>query len=130
VNDYFLVNYCVLVMQTMHTFVNTIARCANDELFFSLTMELCRQVVVLNINFIKLEFMEFGCKKKLRFVEKRHYQPAVLANDLVQTFNKTVLEQLLLMSALPICIEGKNTFLSNLYARLTYISHFFFFFAM
>lgn len=62
-------------------------------------------------------------KKMLRFVEKRHYQSAILANDLEQTFNRTILEQLL-MNALPTCIEGKNI-KNNFYALLTYISHFY-----
>ncbi|KAF3420952.1 hypothetical protein E2986_13856 [Frieseomelitta varia] len=115
--NYFLATYCVfgpqpllhhicvLVLQAMHIFVNAVAHCANDGLFFSLTMHLCGQFEILKMNFAKFEIGELGGEKKLRILVKRHCQLAVLANDLEQTFNMIVLIQLL-MSALLICVDG------------------------
>ncbi|KAK9294601.1 hypothetical protein QLX08_010827 [Tetragonisca angustula] len=115
--NYFLATYCVfgplpllhhvcvLVLQAMHIFVNAVAHCANDGLFFSLTMHLCGQFEILKMNFAKFEIGELGGEKKLRILVKRHCQLAVLANDLEQTFNMIVLVQLL-MSALLICVDG------------------------
>ncbi|XP_060825153.1 odorant receptor 47a-like [Bombus pascuorum] len=98
---------CVLILQATHIFVNAVAHCANDGLFFSLTMHLCGQFEILKMNFTKFELQEFGYHKKLQFLVKRHCQLLMLANDLEQTFNMIILVQLL-MSALLICIEGKN----------------------
>nr|XP_033206041.1 odorant receptor 22c-like [Bombus vancouverensis nearcticus] len=115
--NYFLASYCVfgslpllqqicvLILQAMHIFVNAVAHCANDGLFFSLTMHLCGQFEVLKMNFTKFELQQFGYHKKLRFLVKRHCQLLMLANDLEQTFNMIILVQLL-MSALLICVEG------------------------
>lgn len=117
--NYFLASYCVfgslpllqqicvLILQAMHIFVNAVAHCANDGLFFSLTMHLCGQFEVLKMNFNKFELQQFGCHKRLRFLVKRHCQLLMLANDLEQTFNMIILVQLL-MSALLICVEGKH----------------------
>ena len=124
--NYFLATYCVfgslpllhhvcvLVLQAMHIFVNAVAHCANDGLFFSLTMHLCGQFEILKMNFAKFKIGEFGGEKKLRILVKRHCQLAVLADDLEQTFNMIILVQLL-MSALLICVEGENILFLNIF---------------
>ncbi|CAD1479012.1 unnamed protein product [Heterotrigona itama] len=120
--NYFLATYCVfgslplhhhicvLVLQAMHIFVNAVAHCANDGLFFSLAMHLCGQFEILKMNFAKFKIGEFGCEKKLKILVERHCQLAVLADDLEQTFNMIILVQLL-MSALLICVDASSDFI-------------------
>ncbi|CAL7938193.1 unnamed protein product [Xylocopa violacea] len=116
--NYFLATYCVfgslplfhhicvLVFQGMQIFVNAVAHCANDGLFFSLSMHLCGQFEVLKMNLAEIEFdKEIASRKKIELLIKRHCTLAVLINDLEQSFNLIILVQLL-MSALLICVEG------------------------
>ncbi|XP_076759083.1 odorant receptor 4-like [Xylocopa sonorina] len=116
--NYFLATYCVfgslplfhhicvLVLQGMHIFVNAVAHCANDGLFFSLTMHLCGQFEVLKMNLAEIEFdKEIASRRKIKLLVKRHCRLAALIGDLEQSFNMVILVQLL-MSALLICVEG------------------------
>lgn len=113
--NYFLASYCVfgslpllhhvcvLMLQGIFIFVNAVAHCGNDGLFFSLTMHLCGQFEILKMRIAKIEFVD---QSKIGPLVKRHCQLAVLVNDLEQTFNMIIFVQLL-MSALLICVDGK-----------------------
>lgn len=93
--NYFLASYCVfgslpllhhvcvLLLQGIFIFVNAVAHCGNDGLFFSLTMHLCGQFEILKTRIAKIEFVD---RRKIGPLVKRHCQLAVLVNDLEQTF--------------------------------------------
>lgn len=123
--EYFLATYCVygslslpwhicvLVMQALCIYVNSVAHCGNDGLFFGLTVHLCGQFEVLKMDLAKVEFEEVAYRKKIRLLVKRHCELTTLVNGLEQTFNVIILVQLL-MSAFLICVEGKAAFISLL----------------
>jgi len=98
--------YCAIeVLQFVQLVVNTISQCGNDGLFFDLTMHMCGQFAILQMNFNALGCDEFPCRSKLDVLLKRHYHLICLSHYLERAFTLVILAQVL-MSVLVLCIEG------------------------
>nr|XP_003704733.2 PREDICTED: uncharacterized protein LOC100875866 [Megachile rotundata] len=102
----------IVVLQAMQVTIVTMIHCSNDGWFFSLTMHLCSQFEVLQMDLEEIEFEKRDCLKKFSLLVKRHCYLVRLANNLKQSFSTTILLQLL-TSTLMICVEG-FVFLVNL----------------
>lgn len=114
---YFLASYCVfgylptiahsciLLLQVAQIFVNATSHCGNDGFFFGLTMHLCGQFEVLEMDFANIEVEKRTCKQKIRMLIGRHCRLIRLADSLEYAFNMAIFAQLL-MSVLLLCVEG------------------------
>lgn len=117
VPTYFLATYCVfgslptiahgciLLLQMAQIFVNATSHCGNDGFFFGLTMHLCGQFQVLQMDLANVEVEERVCKRRLRMLIGRHCYLIRLADSLEYAFNMAIFAQLL-MSVLLLCVEG------------------------
>lgn len=100
--------YCAIeVLQFVQIVVNGISQCGNDGFFFDLTMHMCGQFAVLQMNFTELSCEEFSYRSKLDILLKRHYHLIYLSQYLERAFTLVILAQLL-MSLLVLCIEGRR----------------------
>lgn len=119
VSTYFLATYCVfgslptlahgcvLLLQMAQIFVNATSHCGNDGFFFGLTMHLCGQFEVLEMNFADLEVEKRICHRKMGMLIARHCQLIRLADSLEYAFNMAIFAQTL-MSVLLLCVEGTS----------------------
>lgn len=96
---------CVLLLQVAQIFVNATSHCGNDGFFFGLTMHLCGQFEVLQMDFADIEVEERICKRKMRMLIGRHCHLIRLADSLEYAFNMAIFAQTL-MSVLLLCVEG------------------------
>ncbi|XP_077266957.1 odorant receptor Or2-like [Temnothorax americanus] len=98
--------YCAIgALQFVQFVVNVIAQCGNDGFFFDLTMHMCGQFAILQMNFTELGCEEFSYRTKLATLLKRHYQLMYLSHYLEKTFTLVILAQVF-MSVLVLCVEG------------------------
>ncbi|XP_071625496.1 odorant receptor Or2-like [Temnothorax longispinosus] len=98
--------YCAIeALQFVQIVVNGISQCGNDGFFFDLTMHMCGQFAILQMNFTELGCDGFFCRTKLNILLKRHYHLIYLSHYLERAFTLVILTQLL-MSALGLCVEG------------------------
>ncbi|XP_071556210.1 odorant receptor 47a-like [Temnothorax nylanderi] len=98
-------NSAIGALQFVQIAVNTISQCGNDGFFFDLTMHMCGQFAILQMNFTELGCEEFSYRTKLATLLKRHYQLMYLSHYLERTFTLVILAQLF-MSVLVLCVEG------------------------
>ncbi|XP_012222836.1 odorant receptor 22c-like [Linepithema humile] len=122
-STYFLATYCVfgtlptiahsciLLLQVAQIFVNATSHCGNDGFFFGLTMHLCGQFEVLEMDFANIEVEKRACKQRLRMLIGRHCRLIRLADSLEYAFNMAIFAQLL-MSVLLLCLEGMQLIIS------------------
>ncbi|XP_029679522.1 uncharacterized protein LOC115245377 [Formica exsecta] len=96
---------CVLLLQVAQIFVNATSHCGNDGFFFGLTMHLCGQFEVLQMDFADIEVEQRICKRKMRMLIGRHCHLIRLADSLEYAFNMAIFAQTL-MSVLLLCVEG------------------------
>ncbi|XP_070170485.1 odorant receptor 22c-like [Polyergus mexicanus] len=102
---------CVLLLQVAQIFVNATSHCGNDGFFFGLTMHLCGQFEVLQMDFADIELEERICKRKMRMLIGRHCHLIRLADSLEYAFNMAIFAQTL-MSVLLLCVEGMQLLIS------------------
>ncbi|CAL1673610.1 unnamed protein product [Lasius platythorax] len=102
---------CVLLLQVAQIFVNATSHCGNDGFFFGLTMHLCGQFEVLQMDFADIEVEERICKRKMRMLIGRHCHLIRLADSLEYAFNMAIFAQTL-MSVLLLCVEGMHLLIS------------------
>lgn len=110
---------CILLLQVAQIFVNATSHCGNDGFFFGLTMHLCGQFEVLQMDFADIEMEERVCKRKMRMLIGRHCHLIKLADSLEYAFNMAIFAQTL-MSVLLLCVEGIYLFSNALFLKLLY----------
>ncbi|XP_024879470.1 odorant receptor 47a-like [Temnothorax curvispinosus] len=98
-------NSAIEALQFVQIVVNVISQCGNDGFFFDLTMHMCGQFAILQMNFTELGCEEFSYRTKLNILLKRHYHLIYLSHYLERAFTLVILAQLL-MSVLVLCVEG------------------------
>ncbi|XP_071556194.1 odorant receptor Or2-like [Temnothorax nylanderi] len=98
-------NSAIGALQFVQIVVNVISQCGNDGFFFDLTMHICGQFAILQMNFTELGCEEFSYRTKLNILLKRHYHLIYLSHYLERAFTLVILTQLL-MSVLVLCVEG------------------------
>lgn len=111
-----IVHSCVLLLQAAQIFVNATSHCGNDGFFFGLTMHLCGQFEVLEMDFADIEVDERVCKRRMRMLIGRHCRLIKLADSLEYAFNMAIFAQTL-MSVLLLCVEGIFSFFSRTFLK-------------
>jgi len=102
--------YCAIeALQFIQVLVTAISQCGNDGFFFDLTMHLCGQFAILQMNFSALSCNKFSDRSKLDILLKRHYHLICLSHYLERTFTLVILAQVL-TSIFVICVEGSYCF--------------------
>ncbi|XP_071625905.1 uncharacterized protein [Temnothorax longispinosus] len=100
-------NSAIGALQFVQVVVNVISQCGNDGFFFDLTMHMCGQFAILQMNFTELGCKEFFYRTKLNMLLKKHYHLIYLSHYLERAFTLVILTQLL-MSVLVLCGEGRH----------------------
>ncbi|XP_020296082.1 odorant receptor 22c-like [Pseudomyrmex gracilis] len=112
----------VVILQALQILVNCISQCGNDGFFFTLTMHVCGQFEILQMNFAEINNDKSFSRYKLGILLKKHCRLIFLARYLQKAFSLVILSQLL-MSVILLCVEGFLLILTLMHDTFAAMKH-------
>ncbi|XP_020296083.1 odorant receptor 22c-like [Pseudomyrmex gracilis] len=112
----------VVILQALQILVNCISQCGNDGFFFTLTMHVCGQFEILQMDFAEINNDKSFNRYKLGILLEKHRRLIFLARYLQQAFSLVILSQLY-MSVILLCVEGFQLIVTLMHDTFAAMKH-------